>query len=266
MNQFDLRSLCTYLIEHLTKTMGQKNLLKLSIDIKVPKLFNDDPEKITVPIEKFSTELSDQIINGVINIDILKHQDQGGKITLLVQIVASNVNKVNPESAFRLTAIASEFKGIIFDFTHHLSSTQLTCSFKLNLQAAYQINEPTKRLPFENKKILIAEDNEINAMVFSSFLDEWGCESILVSNGSDAVSYVENADVDLILMDIYMPKLNGIDATRAIRKFNPDIPIIALTASTLETDLVNARGAGTNDLILKPVSSTSLFQMLSKYL
>lgn len=270
MNQFELRNLCSYLIEHLNMSMGQKNLLKLSIDIKLPKLFNDDPEKITKPIEKFATELSDRIINGIINIDIIKFQEQGGEVTLQVQMIASNViiasYQLQNELVPRLSEIASEFEGTVFDFSHSLTSKHVTCSFKVNLRAVYKIKGPDKKLPFEDKKILIAEDNEINAMVFSSFLDEWGCHSIVVGNGHEAIRYMENSAADLILMDIYMPKLNGIDATREIRKFNPNIPIIALTASTLESDLVNARSAGINDLLLKPVSSTSLFQVLSKYL
>ncbi len=270
MNQFELKSLCTYLIEHLTRSIGHKNLLKLSIDIKLPKLYLDNPEKITKPIEKFSLELSERIINGVINIDIQKYQEQNANVTLQVQIVASNINIASYELQYelvpRLAAIASEFKEAIFDFTQHLNSNQLTCSFKLNLQAVYKSKGVGKSLPFESKRILIAEDNEINAMVFSSFLDEWGCQSIIVGDGLEAVTYLEKSIVDLILMDIYMPILNGIDATREIRKFNPNIPIIALTASTLETDLLNARAAGINDILLKPVSSASLFQVLSKYL
>jgi CheY-like chemotaxis protein len=249
--------------------MGQKNLLKLSIDIKLPKLYNDAPEKITKPIEHFSLELAERIINGVINIDIQKYQEHNSQVTLQVQIVASNINLANNELQHelvsRLATVSQDYSHVISDFNQNLISNQLTCSFKVVLQAAYK-KSVGKSMPFENKRILIAEDNEINAMVFSSFLDEWGCQSIIVSNGSEAIAYLEKSPVDLILMDIYMPVLNGIDATREIRKFNPDIPIIALTASTLESDLVNARSAGTNDLLLKPVSSASLFQVISKYL
>jgi len=270
MNQFELRSLCTYLIEHLNRAMEQRNLLKLSIDIKLPNLYNDNPEKITKPIEQLSLALSDRIVNGVINIDIQKYHETNTHITLLVIIVASNASINNLETEKELTpllsTISAGLNNEIFEFSQNIGSNQITCAFKVNLHSVHKHKGVIKSLPFENKKILIVEDNEINAMVFSSFLDEWGCESITVGNGREAVSYIENSSADLILMDIYMPVLNGIDATREIRKINQDIPIIALTASTLEADRVNARSAGTNDLLLKPVSSSSLFQVLSKYL
>jgi len=88
----------------------------------------------------------------------------------------------------------------------------------------------------------------------------------VVPNGKEAVNATIENHYDIILMDIYMPYLDGIQATRDIRKFNITIPIIALTASTLEADLNNARKAGINDLLLKPVSSMSLFKTLQKYL
>jgi len=245
-------------------------LLKLSIDIKLPNLYIDNPEKITKPIEQLSLELSNRIVNGVINIDIQKYHEHSTHITLLVIIVASNTSignlELENELTPRLSVIAAELKNEIFDFSQNVTTNQITCAFKLNLHSVHKHKGMIKSLPFENKRILIAEDNEINAMVFSSFLDEWGCESIIVSNGREAVSYIENSSVDLILMDIYMPVLNGIDATKEIRKIKLNIPIIAVTASTLEADRVNARSAGTNDLLLKPVSSSSLFQVLSKYL
>lgn len=270
MIQFELKGACVTLIEKLKKSMGQSNLLKLSIDIKLPRLYNDDPLLLTNPIEAFSMFLSQHIINGVINIDIQKWHELNNQITLQVNISASNVRPLSEEMLEKLkeevTSNSLPFKNKYTDFHFEYGDNILSSSFKVTLSTPQRINEPSKALPFESKRILIAEDNEINAMVFSSFLDDWGCKNTIVTNGAEAVAYVKEKATDLILMDIYMPVLNGIEATREIREFNPTIPIIALTASTLETDIKNVWEAGINDIILKPVSSDNLFTTLRKFL
>ena len=109
------------------------------------------------------------------------------------------------------------------------------------------------------------EDNEINALIFSSFLEEWGCETTVIQNGAEAISQMHEARYDIILMDIHMPILNGNLATKKIREFS-EVPIIALTDSVEEKDMQDAIEAGANDFLVKPVSSRQLFHVLEKYL
>jgi len=120
-------------------------------------------------------------------------------------------------------------------------------------------------MDLRGKKILMAEDNETNALVFSSFLEDWNCLVTIVTNGEDAVAKVREDVFDLVLMDIYMPKMNGTQAIEAIRLFNPSIPIIVLTASTLEQDIRASIAVGANNFLLKPISSSQLKSMVEKY-
>ncbi len=272
MSPFRLRSIFVSLIEKLKFSIGQSNLLKVSIDINLPELYNDNADKLTLPIERLCLLFSQVTVNGVINIDIQKWNEHSDKITFQVSLHVSNVQRMDSKTyqdiAQLLLDIYSDNSYRLFDYDHdyNFQSSRLFTSFKIEITTAPVEHTPESTLPFEMRKILIAEDNEINAMVFTSFLDEWGCKSTVVPNGKEAVNAVKENYYDIILMDIYMPLLDGIQATRDIRKFNATIPIIALTASTLDADLNSAWDAGINDLLLKPVTSLSLFKILLKYL
>lgn len=100
--------------------------------------------------------------------------------------------------------------------------------------------------------ILIAEDNKINQIVTKNLLigQNYSCE--VVNNGAEAVEKMKLNNYDLILMDINMPIMNGYDATAAIREFDKEIPIIALTAADVEEVMHNFKTIGFNDIITKP--------------
>jgi two-component system, sensor histidine kinase len=115
------------------------------------------------------------------------------------------------------------------------------------------------------KKILIADDTEVNVVLLTSLLKTWGCESAVAVDGDQAVSMATATPYDVILMDIHMPKLNGVQAIRKIRGFSK-VPIIAITGSMSTADLRAAMSAGVNDYILKPVKRDHLLELLKKYL
>ncbi len=114
--------------------------------------------------------------------------------------------------------------------------------------------------------ILIAEDEEIAAEFLSIILDEIDSTLLKAKNGVETVDMcLENQEIDIILMDMKMPIMDGYEATRKIRKFNRDIIIIAQTAYALEGDKEKAIDAGCNDYITKPISKEKLFMMIRKY-
>ena len=120
---------------------------------------------------------------------------------------------------------------------------------------------------FKGKKILIAEDEETNYFYLETVLKRTGATLFRAKNGDEAVKVCEdNADLDLVLMDIKMPDLNGLDATRLIRKFNPAIPIIAQTAYALVGEKNKCLSAGCNDYISKPINRESLLKMVTSYI
>ncbi len=123
------------------------------------------------------------------------------------------------------------------------------------------------------KKLLLVEDNELNREIAVEILSESGFIVDCACDGTEAVEKMKNArkgDVDLILMDVQMPVMNGYEATKAIRAMDdPDIaniPIIAMTANAFDEDKRNALSSGMNDHISKPLDMEKMFDMLKKYL
>src|SRR5205814_5377610 len=82
------------------------------------------------------------------------------------------------------------------------------------------------------KKILVVDDNEINRLVATTILNNYGADTVEAANGEESVTYLKEHQVDLVLMDIQMPVMNGYDAARLIRKeISQKLPVIALTAN-----------------------------------
>ena len=103
--------------------------------------------------------------------------------------------------------------------------------------------------------VLLAEDNAINTLLATTLLRQIGCETQCVTNGHDAVEAVRRGQFDLILMDIQMPGMDGLDATRLIRALpgtTSRTPIIAMTASAMQSDRDTCRACGMDDFISKP--------------
>ncbi|MBI5614892.1 MAG: response regulator [Gammaproteobacteria bacterium] len=117
-------------------------------------------------------------------------------------------------------------------------------------------------------RILVAEDNPVNQEVVQAILGNAGFAVDLAENGARAVALARDNEYDLILMDLQMPELDGLEATRAIRRLPAHLhtPILAMTASLLDEDLVCCREAGMNDHIGKTLDPERLFQALSKWL
>lgn len=113
------------------------------------------------------------------------------------------------------------------------------------------------------KRILIAEDNDSNYMLVRHILK--GYELVHVINGVEAVKIMKEQDFDMILMDMKMPEMDGLEATRRIREFNPIIPIIAVTANAFDSDKMNALEAGCNEFVTKPLRKADLLNVVEKY-
>lgn len=116
------------------------------------------------------------------------------------------------------------------------------------------------------KKVLLAEDNEINAIVAQKILTRWGIDMETVTNGLEVIEKVNKQDFDVILMDLHMPEMDGFKATKIIRKSDHDkirnIPIIALTASVMSDVQSKIEKADFNDYVLKPFNPTELYNKI----
>ncbi|MBT8254074.1 MAG: response regulator [Flavobacteriaceae bacterium] len=111
--------------------------------------------------------------------------------------------------------------------------------------------------------ILVAEDNKINQIVTQNVLEKGNFECEIVENGLEALNAVQSKQYDLVLMDLNMPVMNGMDATKEIRKFNPTIPIIALTAADIEEVKNDFTSKGFCDVITKPFDNFEFYQKIT---
>jgi CheY-like chemotaxis protein len=119
----------------------------------------------------------------------------------------------------------------------------------------------------ENPQILIVEDVESNFLYLNAVLSKIKAHIFWAKNGREAVDIFRNEKyIDLILMDLQMPEMNGYEATRIIKLENPNVPIIAQTAFAMSDDREKALDAGCDDYLAKPIKSKDLLNTVEKYL
>ncbi len=115
------------------------------------------------------------------------------------------------------------------------------------------------------KKILVTEDNDSNYMLMTYILKKH-YDFVRAHNGKEAVSMVDTEQPDLILMDIKMPVMDGLEATRQIKAVHPDMPILALTANAFDSDRQAALEAGCDDFMMKPVNASQCLKLIEKFM
>ena len=121
-------------------------------------------------------------------------------------------------------------------------------------------------IDWSNRTILIAEDEEVNYIYLKTALSKTNVNILRAHDGEEAVEMTRvNPLIELILMDIKMPKMNGLEATKAIKSFRSDIVIVAQTAFAMDEDRKNCKAVGVDDFLSKPVRYKLLFEALSKH-
>lgn len=118
----------------------------------------------------------------------------------------------------------------------------------------------------DNPKILIAEDVESNFLYLSAVLSKIKAKIYWAKNGKEAIDIFNKEDVDLILMDLQMPEMNGYEATKIIKAKRPDLPIVAQTAFAMSDDREKALDAGCDDYLAKPIKSKDLLNTVEKFM
>lgn len=136
-------------------------------------------------------------------------------------------------------------------------------------EGAREINKKHTKVKFDGLKVLLVEDNDINRLYASTILRKWNCDCDEAVNGEIALELLRKNDYSLILMDVHMPVMDGLEATRIIRKsFSPpknNIPIIAFTANAVKGEKETYMDIGMNDYISKPFIPDELHGLISKY-
>ncbi|NJW51865.1 response regulator [Salinimicrobium oceani] len=299
-SSFNLKKRITdVLIALKNSAEDKKTQLHLEFDADIPRKLKGDPLKISQILINLIGNSIKFTENGDIWVRVKKVNQKDSKVKLRfeVQDNGEGISKEKQKAIFEnftqgSLQINRKFGGTglglsivknlltLMDSEIHLESELGDGSlfyFELDFEALEPaapqdaegkdlIPEPLSNEIMHNKKILIVEDNKINQMITRKILEKNNVICDVADNGTIAISKVENNDFDLILMDIHMPGISGIEATREIRKFNESIPIIALTAVTLEESLDEFYLNGFNDIIPKPYKTEEFFQKINKYL
>jgi two-component system, cell cycle response regulator DivK len=141
-----------------------------------------------------------------------------------------------------------------------------------NKKSDSNFSSPEKQTNTENPNwsdytVLIAEDEDTNYVYLQTALAKTKINVVRAKNGKEAVELVRtNPYIDAILMDIKMPEMNGLEATRSIKSFRKDIPVIAQTAFAMDEDRRNCEAIGCDDFLAKPIRYKVLIEALAKYL
>lgn len=152
------------------------------------------------------------------------------------------------------------------------SSKGIGSTFGFEMPAQISEKKETKKEEFsDNKngyhgKVLIAEDNEMSAILMETLMESFELDFDIVSNGELALEAARSHNYSLIFMDNQMPKLSGMEATKRIREFNQNVPIVALSANALKSEQQAFLDVGMNDTVSKPIDHRELQGMLDKYL
>ncbi len=146
----------------------------------------------------------------------------------------------------------SEYVFVVDFITKHENKNETTVSK----------NEPKD----QNLKALIVDDNKLNLLVADKILSSENFDCTTIDNGFDAIELSKNNQYDVILMDINMPKLNGIGTTKRIREFDRKTPVIALTAVDVTQLNKQIIQSGLNDYLLKPYNKSQLLEIINKYI
>jgi len=158
-------------------------------------------------------------------------------------------------------------KGVGSCFTLRIPAQRTQAPLPTSQAKVFQLDPPTKAERLY--RILVVEDNEVNRKFVDILLKRMGYLTYFAENGSVAIERLQKQSFDLVLMDLHMPVMNGIDATRAIRALGhpaAKLPIIALTADVMNDAHEDALAAGVNDFVTKPVHMGRLQDVIRKHL
>jgi PAS domain S-box-containing protein len=290
---FDIEKLISN-IKNTVSFKAEKNGVEvlLKIDKEVPKYLKGDPNKLNQLLLNLTNNAVKFTKNGIviITIELIYLKDEIARIKFSIQDEGIGIEKSELKNIFQnfkqgSSSITREYggtglglpisdkivrimggeisvqsvlsKGSLFNFTIDLRSSSKAVRFE---------SKKDLIMDFNNIKILVVEDNEVNMLMISAMLKKWNCQVLKAINGKEAIDILGKENVDLILMDLHMPKMGGMEASEIIRnKLNLNTPIIALTANAIVGEAEKCIKAGMNDFISKPFKQIQLNQKINEW-
>jgi signal transduction histidine kinase len=266
--------------------------LTIKVDGNVkPSLFGD-PTRITQVINNLVNNAIKFTAIGHVNVAVsmIHETDIAQTLEFCVSdtgIGISNNNKENIFSAFTQADDSTARKfggtGLGLKISKNLveqmdgqmwvnSVEQLGSQFYFRLSLDISALHPINKKDIKNTRtqftgnVLVAEDNDINQVVAQQILLSYGLQVYLVSDGQQCIDALQHKQYDLVFMDLHMPNIDGFEACSIIRRTNPDIPIVALTAAVLKDEVQKALDVGMNSHLAKPLEHVQLKNILNRYL
>ena len=291
---YNIRELIENIIESFSE-ISKKNETSctLEIDHKIPPLLIGDPTKISQIFMNLIGNAMKFTKKGAISVLIKQLRINDKSVVLQMEVKDSGIG-ISPEKQATIfdnftqgsVEINRKYGGtglglaIVKSLVELLGGTiklesKVNVGSKFSIILEQKISEKAEIIPLtieydaailKNNHVLIVEDNKINQMITEKMLSKKGMTYQTVDNGKDAIEVAKETKFDLILMDIHLPGINGTIAAQEIRKFNKTIPIIALTAISLDENREALLAYGMNEVITKPFQSEKFYQIISQSL
>lgn len=292
--EFKLKKVLADVIDSLQQNANeQKTKLVLNYDSRIPLNMMGDPLKLSQVFMNLVGNALKFTKNGYVEVQarLLEHEDDKVKVYFEVKDDGIGISDEKQKKIFEsfeqgsvqinreyggtglgLTIVKSLLK--LFNSQIQLES-QLGFGSRFFFEVDFKSEEPKiKEIPkfeldvedfdFKGMHLLIVEDNKINQVITRKMLVKKEMTCDIANNGFEAIDKANETNYDCILMDIHMPGMGGTEATIEIRKFNQEVPIIALTAISMEDSVEEFINAGCNDIITKPFKPEVFYQKIGE--
>ena len=286
-------------VKDILSFAAQENLVSLSVDYdaNLPKVFVGDGPRLSQVLLNLVGNAIKFSKGGNVGVDIRSLTVEGDRVKMRVEVKDSGIGIAKEDhdkvfKAFEQVDMTStrKFGGtglglfIVQKLLEAMGSTieleselgqGATFSFVLTLDVSDKVMEESSNnlswqaLGDQDVKVLIAEDNRVNSLILENILDKGGVRFKTVENGKLALDMVKEEQFDMIFMDIQMPVMDGLEATKAIRDLGSSyarkVPIIALTADAFQSKRETAEGIGMTGFLTKPIKPTDLLSAIENH-
>ena len=229
---------------------------KVDVSVKLKSIF-DNKVIIYFEVKDTGIGIAEENLHKIFqDFDQVHHSfsKKYGGTGLGLSITRKLLNRMGSE----IQVVSEVGKGTCFYFQIEFDKSSNSHEMKL-------VNEPSLNVDFSSLKILMAEDNDVNALVLGKIIKKWGFQYDRVINGQEAYESVKEGDFDVVLMDIQMPVMNGFEATEKIKSVS-DIPVIALTAAAKLEVLDDITKSGFDGFVSKPIDASELLKKIKEVL
>lgn len=291
--EFNLKKILTEVMNSLQQTAKEsKTEMILDFDPEIPSHLMSDPVKLSQIFMNLMGNALKFTKNGEVLVlaRLVRKEDDRARVYFEVRDTGIGISEEKQKTIFDSfeqgsIQINREYGGTglgltivksllgLFGSTIQLESTlgqgssfffELDFKCKDDLIDEVPFEVTPKEYDFKGLHLLIVEDNKINQVITRKMLAKKDISSDIANNGTEAIQLASSNSYDGILMDIHMPGISGVEATQEIRKFDPETPIIALTAISLDDSLEAFYAAGCNDVVTKPFKPEVFYQKIGE--